>query len=44
MKKKFREMHEQMRQEQFQGHDQQAAQKSPTVASGEDYIDFEEIK
>jgi hypothetical protein len=47
VKKKFREMHEQMQQEQVkqQGFNQQApAQKSSPSSRNEDYIDFEEIK
>jgi hypothetical protein len=45
MKKKFREMHNQMQQEQVkpQGFGQQQNQPKPPARPG-DYIDFEEIK
>jgi hypothetical protein len=47
MKRKFREMHEQMqeRQEKQEGFKQQAPTQNPSPASrSQDYIDFEEIK
>lgn len=47
MKKKFREMHEQMQTQQTKQQDfYQPAdnQKTSSASSSEDYIDFEEIK
>ena len=47
MKKKFREMHDHMQEEQIkqQGFNQSSpAQKSSPASRSSDYIDFEEIK
>lgn len=47
MKKKFREMHDRMQEEQLkqQGFQQQAAaEKATSKVPGGDYIDFEEVK
>ena len=44
LKKKFREMHEQMQGERVNQNQQPAPQKSTPQDSSKDYIDFEEIK
>jgi hypothetical protein len=47
MKKKFREMHEHMQEEQVKQeafNQQSATQKSSSTPRSADYIDFEEIK
>ena len=46
MKKKFREMHEQMQQEQMkeEGFSQQSNPQKASATTAGDYIDFEEIK